>query len=556
MRRWLLLFATLALCAWCLMGAPRTWITAAGDIHWQSVVSYVPFGIAYVLLAALFVGGAFPAGQITRGFIVAAFTAAGYLGVRFGLRQFGSYDLSLLVDVGWRGLQGQRAFKDFPFTLPPTFATGATHAFQLLGFQWKALCLFNWLFASAAGIGAWLTLRRDRHDDKLLLFAVATAFMIPVWITGHWWHSSVSSIGAALWILVTLGLLRHPESRTRAATFVVTMALTLGLKPNVAAPVVVGVLASMMLAPQRKYFLKLALGGALVFVAWMSLEHISPLRLLAAYRAIARERAGANFFITPDLTGWFATVQAISALAIVAPLVAAVPYFGRRRDLSGSAPFGVVLAGLAGAFFGLKTNWDIKQNDYPLLVTSVACGLHLALPHAHSLVRYVCRFGLVLACAFLTVTALGLGQSRWRNQLVDDLYGVDLPPLEQGFFKDFSPSPRMAGVLKETERALAQRQPNDTVFFGPRVEFLYAAYQVPSPKHLPLWWHPGASYPRRSEKRIIEAFRKHAFNWLVFLHGPNFTRTPPALAKIVLGPEYRPVPGYEFIQVYERVAHP
>src|SRR5436190_24234501 len=42
-----------------------------------------------------------------------------------GMIQFGGFDHSVLVDVGWRQVQGQRPHIDFPCTLPAGFFIGA-----------------------------------------------------------------------------------------------------------------------------------------------------------------------------------------------------------------------------------------------------------------------------------------------------------------------------------------------------------------------------------------------------------------------------------------------
>jgi hypothetical protein len=36
------------------------------------------------------------------------------------------------------------------------------------------------------------------------------------------------------------------------------------------------------------------------------------------------------------------------------------------------------------------------------------------------------------------------------------------------------------------------------------MEFAYAVFNLPSPKHFPVWWDPGASYGRSDEGSILE----------------------------------------------------
>ena len=55
------------------------------------------------------------------------------------------------------------------------------------------------------------------------------------------------------------------------------------------------------------------------------------------------------------------------------------------------------------------------------------------------------------------------------------------------------------------------------------MEFCYAAFNIASPKHLPIWWHPGSAYPLHKEKEIIHRWQEHAFDLLI-LNKNDFTR--------------------------------
>src|SRR5204863_1847846 len=47
--------------------------------------------------------------------------------IHFGRLQFGGYDMSVLIDAGWRLYKGQRLYVDFLCTLPPAFCLGAKY---------------------------------------------------------------------------------------------------------------------------------------------------------------------------------------------------------------------------------------------------------------------------------------------------------------------------------------------------------------------------------------------------------------------------------------------
>ncbi len=44
--------------------------------------------------------------------------------LHFGRQQYGSWDFNILVETGWRQIQGQRPYVDFPATTPPGFNLG------------------------------------------------------------------------------------------------------------------------------------------------------------------------------------------------------------------------------------------------------------------------------------------------------------------------------------------------------------------------------------------------------------------------------------------------
>jgi hypothetical protein len=100
---------------------------------------------------------------------------------QLGMVQFGGFDHSVLVDVAWRLVQGQKPHVDFPCTLPVGFIIGAKYAFQLFGVSCRALILFTalfsvltfiypvWLLRRLFGNPAWPCYGPPRFSSTLLL---------------------------------------------------------------------------------------------------------------------------------------------------------------------------------------------------------------------------------------------------------------------------------------------------------------------------------------------------------------------------------------------------
>jgi hypothetical protein len=104
-------------------------------------------------------------------------------------------------------------------------------------------------------------------------------------------------------------------------------------------------------------------------------------------------------------------------------------------------------------------------------------------------------------------------------------------PIEIPFFRHLTAGPILHRVVAEASEAVKLRS-GRTVFFGPRMEFLYAALRIESPRGLPLWWHPGTSYPLDQRTEIFSRWNASQFQTLVFLNR-DFTRIPPVILRLV-----------------------
>jgi hypothetical protein len=72
------------------------------------------------------------------------------------------------------------------------------------------------------------------------------------------------------------------------------------------------------------------------------------------------------------------------------------------------------------------------------------------------------------------------------------------------------------------------------------MEFLYARYRLASPRGLPLWWHPGSSFPFSAQPAILAAFERDRPQVLIFLHDDR-SHMPAALLDR-MSREYNQIP--------------
>jgi hypothetical protein len=160
--------------------------------------------------------------------------------------------------------------------------------------------------------------------------------------------------------------------------------------------------------------------------------------------------------------------------------------------------------------FAFFTNGESKLTDLPLWFVPL-----FVLMKAESRVRR----GLVAYCTAVSLAGLTLGYTRHRVKGIGpDMFweanGVELlasPPI---FFKNFKAGPRFRQAIEEISTHLKTANLTGRevpVFFGPRIEFGYAAFGLPSPRGFPIfWWWGGVSYPIRDEGIVVERFKNYA----------------------------------------------
>jgi hypothetical protein len=142
------------------------------------------------------------------------------------------------------------------------------------------------------------------------------------------------------------------------------------------------------------------------------------------------------------------------------------------------------------------------------------------------------------------LTDLNFGVARYRVFTVGAHrffeWQEPLPNPGTSFFPGMRTGPHLRDAMSDIARIL-QEAPG-TVFFGPRLEFAYAVFGMPSPKDLPIWWDPGTAFAHEDEPALIEVWRQKHFKTLIFL-GDDFTYYPYLITRVIdsnYTPELRP----------------
>jgi len=462
-----------------------------------------------------------------------------------GNHQFAGFDCSLLVDVGWRLVQGQVPYRDFVCNLSPGFMLGVKYAYQLFGVQWNAVLYADAIFASVSFVWIYFLLGgllSQRLTAFLVAFSVVCAGVLPI---SYWWYNSLSSVTAAIYFLSCLSYLRLPNSRAAQVSYAASLILLGTLKPNTAAPLAAGSILLLLAMPAgagkaavapgsvRQHsrvrvvvLVALSAGCVLLLMIW---NDISPVGLIKAYRAAAAARGISTFgwqmLQTSDRvrTGLYVAALLAPGLLLWGPFHRAL----RVRDRASLCGYVLLLLAAAVGVFAMVTNGEMKDTDFPLLICFGALliwgvqfepgrlgGGAAAAPISRVLSARL--FGAFLCGLAVSDVYLGIARARIEYAAHEFFEWTDTersPGVP--YFRSMRASARMEHVVAEISQVIREGQ--GPVFFGPALEFSYAAFGLPSPKHLPIWWHAGTSYAAADEPALLEAWQRNGFGTLVYL---------------------------------------
>ena len=452
--------------------------------------------------------------------------------------RFGGYDLSPLIDSGWRVLSGQRPNRDFICTFPPILYLGAAAAFRVFGVQWMALSLASVSYTlglTFLGVRVLFLLRGTIDEARVLglSWAFAALELLPILVVGHPWHSSWTEDAALYAILTTfaLALSTRPDRVFRHELLVhlgFAEVLLVLSKPNTALPTLAFCMLALLLRPQRTRNVLYPLAGGLFFSGVVLF--LAGINLIATYRLyfhlstrlVSGDSRFEELFSNPMIPGGLPDLAVY--LAIFPSLIWVLTFGASALRSREMAWLGVLALGSCiVTLLGLGTNVEFHLVDFPCLLLGAAL-LVAALPSRPPL--FITG---VLAQSLFSLVLIGFfhAQTRSRMQAVG-VWGRDSCGLQTSrndrFFGKFSACSGFFTVLSETDAALSATS-SKHVFFGPRMEFLYARNGIPSPIGLPLWWHPGSSYPEEDTTKVVQAWEADQFDLLIFPHNDR-TRVP------------------------------
>lgn len=462
-------------------------------------------------------------------FILIALAFAGLLGFltyQNGMTHFGGFDHALLVDVGWRQYIGQKPYVDFVCTVPPWFALESKWAMQFWGPYWSSLVKVSVIQTVCVFLGIAMLMRRllvghaKGREERMLveLFALITACMFAMGYGvyyGFFWHGVEGQLFAVLLALMALAWTdkRGTERKGGAWDGVILAMLTgalSGSKPNAilfSLPCVMGFLW----IKKQGLALRWMFAGTLMAWSVYAWNGFDPMSVLSSYASVSGRALAMDGLKDLQLSdpghllmdgAWFAP-----ALFFVISFL--------KQETNKSTMLLVLGLVLTGAY-SMVSN---IESTLPSWLT-LAMGMWiLAVPSVVVLMpRTKTMLGVIMVMVVLSGSFSLRGFVRERVQAMGPhFYHRALLPrkrsksgfqmehhvvLRTGFFRDMMVSEALLQTLMEDEQfSCLVGAPK---VYGPHLQWMYAMRRRASPKHVPLWWHPGSSHAFAESLKFME----------------------------------------------------
>lgn len=439
--------------------------------------------------------------------------------IHMGRWQFGGFDYNIMIETGWRQIQGQRPYVDFPTTTAPGFNLGIKLAYQLFGVNWDANLYLCAIFACLTFLWmVWLMgrLSLGRMASMASAFAIECAAMLTLCF---WWYNNSVMVLAAVFFLSCLAYANKPQPAAIQASYFLSLILLSLMKPNMAGLMIVGGVALLFLVTQRKMRLVLlTLAATAAAVGVLLANHVSIPAMLASYLSIAKSHGSIRAGMGYQLMNRFERHSALYWFAVLSvPLLGLAPRIYRlagKRDWKGTVYCCFFLFALIFTLYGFATNGEYRD---------VGCTVLLA---AGAVLTFGLRWNVpLLRRVFIAIVFASIAGDLYYGAARARVYGIgphiffewqdNRHRIDDGFLDNMRVSSTMLNV--ERDVSLAAQTNSGPFFFGPRLEFSYAALGLPSPEHSPVWWDPGTAFTVADEARLIQIWQEHRFQTLIFL---------------------------------------
>ncbi len=473
--------------------------------------------------------------------------------VRIGRHQFGGFDYSALLEVGWRQTLGQRMYLDFLTPTPPGFNLGVKYAMFFFGPTWDATLYLNCIFGCITLLWIYWLLRVQRLSPSIAGLVALSIECQTVLLLGFWWYNDTVEVLSAIFLLTCLAYLTRPTSKAVATSYVVCFALLALMKPNIAGPTIVFGVALLFLAVRNRTRLAWLTCGAAALLALIFLSnHISLPAMMESYREVAKERGGFG------AVGWFqmdrldrATAM-LGMIVLILPGICLVPLVRdrfRAKQWHAIAPLLFFPVALLLSVYGLMSNGEFWQVECAPLVAVLAV---LIFSNGNQNYQsWMRRAALAVLCADMAAN-IYLGAIRYRVFTIGPYQFFEWSDNEHAIAAGPLRHMRVSRIMMEMQDQITAAVTSNAgpFYFGPRVNYSYFAQGLPSPTHFPAWWHPGTSFGRDQEPGLIQVWKQKRFETLIFLKN-DYSYYPPEFLSLIHN-DYLRDDTYPRLTIYRR----
>jgi hypothetical protein len=218
----------------------------------------------------------------------------------------------------------------------------------------------------------------------------------------------------------------------------------------------------------------------------------------------------------------------------------------------------LALLGLTAGMYGFITNGEAKIVDVPLVFVCSLLGLCIPLRkgdarlHLAKLTDFRWKgYFSAFACVLIGI-ACAQAVMRHRVALIGPFFEHRLsdrapsPP----FFKGLHTGDIFSEICSEVDAVLSQFG-RSSVYFGPRMQWAYAAFGLTPPLNQPSWWHPGVSFPKAEESSYIKAWAARKFETVILVKNDTPYMSPEFIE--ILDKYYTTDQSSSFLTVLRRI---
>jgi hypothetical protein len=472
---------------------------------------------------------------------------------KLGMHQFGGWDEGFIVHAGAFYADGFKPFIDFYCSLPPSFMAGIRAAVLLFGLRWASMQILAALFAAVISLWSFGLLRRLGMPNIWAL-AVTIAFQLTTSVAiPFWWFNTTSYLAAAVLILSVLVCLLPNAGGLAWASLAFSLAMVLTSKPNAGiACLAVAVLFATRDRSRWAKALVACAAATLLALLICRFAQMPPASVLQSYAEIGKLRGSPlAFFPFREMSRPMLAIQLLFlGLNFIAFLYCFVTCW-RRHPEQWRSLLVIAVAGLTSLEM-ICTNSEAKYSDASILLLAISIlFLEPWRGWKTGAVRRTVLVGLLAVSAASGGFFAAIDQRILGIGVLSFYEPLPTRTIQGDFFDGLEAGPRMWEVLAEVQQVLDQFPSEEKVFFGPRMEFGYAAFHRTVTRGLPLAWDTGNFYSPERLPYFLLNFQKEDPDLLIFLKN-DYTRMESVGYYIQNTNTYERYEGFPRLSVYVR----